>query len=50
MKIKPMVEVFTQSVMMQYAEICGWTVSTGGGFGSDGAGSAGLTESGPDEK
>jgi uncharacterized protein (DUF2252 family) len=27
MKIKPMVEVFTQSVMLQYAEVCGWTLA-----------------------
>lgn len=27
MKIKPMVEVFTASVMLQYAEICGWTLA-----------------------
>ncbi|MFN0051407.1 MAG: DUF2252 domain-containing protein [Planctomycetales bacterium] len=27
MKIKPMVEVFTPSVMRQYAEICGWTLA-----------------------
>jgi uncharacterized protein (DUF2252 family) len=27
MKIKPMVEVFTTSVMLQYAEICGWTLA-----------------------
>ena len=27
MKIKPMVEVFTPSVMLQYAEICGWTLA-----------------------
>ena len=27
MKIKPMVEVFTPAVMLQYAEICGWTLA-----------------------
>ena len=27
MKIKPLVEVFTPSVMLQYAEICGWTLA-----------------------
>jgi hypothetical protein len=27
MKIKPMVEVFTPSVMVQFAEICGWTLA-----------------------
>lgn len=27
MKIKPMVEVFTPSVMRQYAELCGWTLA-----------------------
>jgi hypothetical protein len=27
MKIKPMVEVFTPSVMLQYAEFCGWTLA-----------------------
>ena len=27
MKIKPMVEVFTPSVMLQYAELCGWTLA-----------------------
>jgi uncharacterized protein (DUF2252 family) len=27
MKIKPIVEVFTASVMIQYAEICGWILS-----------------------
>ncbi len=27
MKLKPMVEVFTPSVMTQYAEICGWTLA-----------------------
>ncbi len=27
MKIKPLVEVFTPSVMRQYAEICGWTLA-----------------------
>ena len=27
MKIKPMVEVFNRSVMLQYAEICGWTLA-----------------------
>jgi uncharacterized protein (DUF2252 family) len=27
MKIKPMVEVFTPSVMFQYAEFCGWTLA-----------------------
>ncbi len=27
MKIKPLVEVFTPSVMIQYAELCGWTLS-----------------------
>ncbi len=27
MKIKPMVEIFSQSVMLQYAEICGWTLA-----------------------
>ncbi|HME57877.1 MAG TPA: DUF2252 family protein [Terracidiphilus sp.] len=27
MKIKPMVEVFTPSVMLQYADLCGWTLA-----------------------
>jgi uncharacterized protein (DUF2252 family) len=27
MKIKPMVEVFTPNVMLQYAELCGWTLA-----------------------
>ena len=27
MKIKPLVEVFTPSVMLQYAEMCGWTLA-----------------------
>ncbi len=27
MKIKPMVEVFTQSVMLEYADLCGWTLA-----------------------
>jgi len=27
MKIKPMVEVFTPSVMLQYANLCGWTLA-----------------------
>jgi uncharacterized protein (DUF2252 family) len=27
MKIKPLVELFTPSFMMQYAELCGWTVA-----------------------
>ncbi len=27
MKIKPLVEIFTPSVMLQYAELCGWTLS-----------------------
>ena len=27
MKIKPMVEVFTPRVMLQYAELCGWTLA-----------------------
>lgn len=27
MKIKPMVEVFTPAVMIQYAELCGWTLA-----------------------
>lgn len=27
MKVKPMVEVFTTSVMRQCAEICGWTLA-----------------------
>lgn len=27
MKIKPMVEVFTPSVMCEYAELCGWTLA-----------------------
>jgi hypothetical protein len=27
MKIKPLVEVFTPSVMIQYSECCGWTLS-----------------------
>jgi uncharacterized protein (DUF2252 family) len=27
MKIKPMVEVFTPSFMIEYAEICGWTLA-----------------------
>jgi uncharacterized protein (DUF2252 family) len=27
MKIKPMVEVFTPSVMLHYAELCGWTLA-----------------------
>lgn len=27
MKIKPLVEVFTPSVMRQYAELCGWTLA-----------------------
>lgn len=27
MKIKPMVEVFTPGVMLQYAEFCGWTLA-----------------------
>ena len=27
MKIKPLVEIFTPSVMLQYAEICGWTLA-----------------------
>ncbi len=27
MKIKPLVELFTPSVMLQYAEVCGWTLA-----------------------
>lgn len=27
MKIKPLVEVFTPSVMLEYAELCGWTLA-----------------------
>lgn len=27
MKIKPIVEVFTPSVMLEYAELCGWTLA-----------------------
>ena len=27
MKIKPMVELFTTEVMLQYAELCGWTLA-----------------------
>jgi hypothetical protein len=27
MKIKPMVEVFTLSVMLEYAGLCGWTLA-----------------------
>lgn len=27
MKIKPLVEIFTPSVMQQYAELCGWTLA-----------------------
>lgn len=27
MKIKPLVEMFTQGVMLQYAELCGWTLA-----------------------
>lgn len=27
MKIKPMVEIFTQSVMSNYAELCGWCLA-----------------------
>ena len=27
MKIKPLVEVFTAGVMLQYAEFCGWTLA-----------------------
>ena len=27
MKIKPLVEVFSRSVMLQYAELCGWTLA-----------------------
>lgn len=27
MKIKPMVEIFTSSVMIDYAELCGWTLA-----------------------
>ena len=27
MKIKPLVEVFTPGVMLQYAEVCGWTLA-----------------------
>lgn len=27
MKIKPLVEIFTPSVMLQYAELCGWTLA-----------------------
>lgn len=27
MKIKPLVELFTPSVMLQYAELCGWTLA-----------------------
>ena len=27
MKIKPLVEVFTPSVMRQYAVLCGWTLA-----------------------
>ena len=27
MKIKPLVEIFTPSVMRQYAELCGWTLA-----------------------
>jgi len=27
MKVKPIVEVFTPAVMLQYAELCGWTVA-----------------------
>ena len=27
MKIKPLVEVFTPSLMMGYARLCGWTVA-----------------------
>jgi uncharacterized protein (DUF2252 family) len=27
MKVKPMVEVFTQGVMLEYARLCGWTLA-----------------------
>ena len=27
MKIKPMVEIFTPRVMLQYASLCGWTLA-----------------------
>jgi hypothetical protein len=27
MKIKPLVEIFTQSIMIEYAKICGWTLA-----------------------
>lgn len=27
MKVKPLVEIFTQPVMQQYAELCGWTLA-----------------------
>jgi hypothetical protein len=27
MKVAPLVEVFTASVMLQYAEVCGWTLA-----------------------
>jgi hypothetical protein len=27
MKVAPMVEAFTRSVMRQYAEVCGWTLA-----------------------
>ena len=27
MKIKPLIEVFTPSVMLEYAELCGWTMA-----------------------
>ena len=27
MKIKPLVDVFTPGVMLQYAELCGWTLA-----------------------
>ncbi len=27
MKIKPMVEIFTTTVMREYAELCGWTLA-----------------------
>ena len=27
MKIKPLVEIFTPAVMLQYAELCGWTLA-----------------------
>ena len=36
MKIKPMVEVFTPSVMQQYTELCGWTLAARRALGRTG--------------